>query len=75
MMPKNELAPTLVERSIMLRKFYRPGTVIAGDLECISYPYPNDHGGIAVMVREKDNPTTIRPVGIPESDWQKVGTA
>lgn len=54
---------------IRMREHYRPGTAIDGGLEVISYPFPTDKGGIGIMVREKDEATTIREVGIPESDW------
>jgi hypothetical protein len=58
-----------LEDCLRMRKYYSPNVEIQGGLECISYPFPTDKGGLGIMVRTKDDPTTIREVGIPESDW------
>jgi hypothetical protein len=61
---------SLLEVALRLRQYYRPNVVIMGGLECISYPYPNERGGIDIMVRVRDQAATIKVVGIPESDWK-----
>lgn len=59
---------------LRLRINYRPYVKIDGGLECISYPFPTEEGGIAIMVRPENDPTAIRQVAIPESDWLRSDT-
>jgi hypothetical protein len=69
-MPSLELVKTdRLEAALKLRQYYQPNTVIAGGRECISFPFPDNNGGVSILIREKDNPTILRQVGIPESDW------
>lgn len=62
---KSRLTPAL-----NLREYYRPYSIIEGGLECISYPFPDEQGGVSILVRVKDDPTTMRQVAVPESDWK-----
>ena len=49
---------------------YKPyaGICLADTPECISYPFPAEDGhGIGIMVRAKDDPTTMIEYRIPET--------
>jgi len=35
------------------------------EMEAISYPFPDDRGGVGVMVREPGDPTTMREWTFP----------
>lgn len=59
----------LLSAALRLRTYYVPHREIADGLECISFPFPTEDGRIGVMVRDKNDPTTMRQVLIPESDW------
>ena len=59
----------LTECKELSQHFY-PYSPVDADMECISYPFPNNRNGISVMVRAKGDPTTIREVSIADSDWR-----
>lgn len=60
-------------KCLELRKIFFPYALIGnGVLECISYPFPNDRGGISVMVRRTGHPFAIRRLEIISKDGTEI---
>lgn len=54
-----------------LRDTYKPYAELQDGHECISFPFPNERGGISIMIRLKDQPNTLREIEIVRSDYVK----
>jgi len=50
---------------------FRPSLEISGGLERISFPFPTSDSRVGVMVRETNEPATMRRVLVPESEWRR----